>query len=289
MNRALAAGKALLEVIAALSILALVLPPVGLVGVYEFLAVRYLVDATASDLGIQPLLIYVSVPVLLGAFFALSGVDDLVFGPRERGWRWRTRVALWLLIALCLSLVVQLMWSFLVGGLLVGPGRPRSQDELGPIGHIIGLLLSVRSALSPTLALAVGAAVGLPLAARTFWSFSPFHVFRGNVHLLLRPFDEHDGRRAPDRTAGRRSSSERRSPPASTTVSTPTQPPRSRGTARRWGFVWIGIIVGFGTMAGIAAGFDQKPTFGKVLLAALASAVAGGIAAAQWRITVRRG
>jgi hypothetical protein len=123
--------------------------------------------------------------------------------------------------------------------------------------------LRLSSSVSPALALTVGATVGLPLAIPTLWRAAPFYVSQGRVYLLHRPLSDPAVRMAAEARDRR--------------------PSRSRS-----GFMWIGVLVGLGTLSGAVAGFEDVPPSGKVLLVGVASVVSGGIAAVQWRSVAPR-
>jgi hypothetical protein len=247
----------------------------GIVGAYIFLGILDFAAAFSVHFGISQAYVYVIPFGLL--FFTIFGVGNISI----RHGRVAYNIVSFI-YALFWAITVEVFWAIGMGGLLTGLQVSRKHAA----HWFYTIIVHIPTLANPTQAATIGAIVGLPLAALAFWKdLNPF--WRLNAHIRL-------SRRHHVATK-RISSKPSIAPGARETSKIVVQLKLILAVTVRHvtsflgnGSIWAGVVVSLGTLCGIAASWSGSLTISHVILALIASAVAGIFAALQWRLTSRR-
>jgi hypothetical protein len=182
------------------------------------------------------------------------------------------------------SIAFQASWTVAIAGLLTGQhGFVMFEAQRSWFSHVP----SMTSWASPLTIAIASAVISAPLAIRSFYSVAPVYF----------PWKRH-------RSYGKSYSSSTYAATAwnanahSGAKSSYDQQPGYRRALTRSGgkahfeqisFIWIGILIAFGTLCGIAASSSGGMSLLHVTFAGIASLIAGAAAALQWRLSSKKG
>jgi hypothetical protein len=245
-----------------------------IVGICAFVYELYGVIKFGRSFSIQYDVSRIYAYACLAPFFLVSFVAELIGDSTGFNFSRFKRKAKYL-AAISGAIFVDLLWTLGIGGLLTGPQELYVRSN--------GQGVDIPSLANPGIAAMIGAVVGLPLAIRWAWSDLPRSVARQRAKSRYEPPIKTNYERLRSNTAFEAQTDSKMPGRAENVVITIA----SAFKSSLENHIWIGALIGLGTLCGIAAGWSGNLTLLHLVLASIASAIAGTLGALQWRSKLR--